>query len=143
MIRRYAIPVLAMLAMGFLVAAPAEAGGTSGAVGVKKNANVIIKNTTATPYYVLVVPDSLAASPKFGAIGTVGWAKKLGAALVNPGATLPYPVPAGAGGIAIFTAGNVPSNQAAPLPAPLAGGAYTVSKGKNVNKKIVAGPAIQ
>ncbi|MEI7782728.1 MAG: hypothetical protein WCJ18_12500 [Planctomycetota bacterium] len=143
MIRKYAIPVLAMLAMGFLVAAPAEAGGTSGAVGVKKNANVIIKNTTATKYYVLVVPDSLASSTKFGTPGTVGWAKKLGAALVNPGATLTYPVPAGAGEIDIFSAVAVPADQSALLPPYSAFGLYTVSKGKNVNKKIVTGPAIQ
>ena len=143
MVRRHALAVLAMLAMGFVVAAPAQAGGTSGAVGVKKNANVKIKNTTSTKYYALVVPSSLAESDKFGEPGTVGWAKKLGAVLVNPGRTVVYPVPAGPGGILIWEAGEVPTNSSAELPEPDADGGYTVRKGKTVTRQIKAGPVIE
>lgn len=143
MIRRFALAALAMVATGLLMAAPAEAGGTSGATGVKKTANVIIKNNTTSQYYVLVTPSSLAGSTKFGTTNTVGWAKKLGAALVNPGSTLVYPVPAGTGAIAITLPANVPASSSATLPTPAATGTYNVAKGKNVNKTIVAGPAIQ
>ncbi len=130
MIRRHAIAALAIAALGLVVAAPAEAGGTSGAVGVKKNANVLIKNTTKNAYYVLVVPSSLAESTKFGTPGTVDWARKLGATLVNGGKTLTYPVPAGPGGVYIWAAGSVPSSPSAELPEPLDVTGYTVAKGK-------------
>lgn len=143
MIRRHAVAVLAMLALGFIVAAPAQAGGTSGAVGVKKNANVKIKNTTSTKYYVLVIPSSLAESSKFGEPGTVGWARKLGAVLVNAGRTVVYPVPAGPGGILIWEADEVPPNGSAELPDPDADGGYNVGKGKTVSRQIKNGPVIE
>ena len=143
MIRRHMIEALALAALAVVVAAPAQAGGTSGAVGVKKNANVVIKNTTTSPYYVLVIPASLAESTKFGTPGTVGWAKKLGAALVNPGATLTYPVPAGPGGAAIWIAGDVPSRANAPLPEPDAEAGYSVARGRRVTRTIKAGPVIE
>jgi hypothetical protein len=143
MIRRHALTALAVLAMGLVVSAPAEAGGTSGAVGVKKNANVIVKNTTTSAYYVLVIPESLDSSTKFGEPGTVGWAKKLGAASVSPGRSLTYPVPAGPGGILIWAPGAVPSDPKADLPDPATGAGYTVNKGKNVTKTIKAGPVIE
>lgn len=145
MIRRHAIAVFAVMAVGLMVAAPAEAGGTSGAVGVKKNANVKIKNNTTTQYYVLVLPQSLVGNPKFGTPNTVGWAKKLGACLVNPGGTVVYPVPAGPGAILLQTGTSVPSNPAATL-TPIGGGDYTVGKGKTVSKTIVSGtsgPVVQ
>ena len=143
MIRRYAVAVFAMLAMGLVVASPAQAGGTAGAVGVKKTAVVNVKNTTAQAYYVLVLPQAIALNPKFGAPNTVGWAKKLGGVLVNPGKTIPYPVPAGAGAVVIFNPGPLPADPNAPLPAaadfPVA---YTVAKGKTITKTIAAGPVI-
>lgn len=142
MMRRHALAALAVLAMGLVVSAPAEAGGTSGAVGVKKTANVKIKNNTTSPYYVLVVPDSLASSTKFGTIGTVGWAQKLGAVVVNPGATVVYPVPNGTGSIGILPPASVPASLTATLPLPTATGTYTVGKGKTVSKTINAGPVI-
>lgn len=143
MIRRYAISTLAVLAMGFVVAAPAEAGGSTGAVGIKKNATVIVKNTTTAPYYVLVVPDSLLTSTKFGTFGTVGWAKKLGGTLLNPGRTLSYPVPAGPGQIGIIDPALIVSNPAAIIPASAASGFYSFSKGKTVTKTVKPGPVIQ
>jgi hypothetical protein len=143
MIRRYALAALAVMVMGVVASAPAEAGGTSGAAGVKKNANVIVKNTTKSAYYVLVVPDSLAGSTKFGTPGTVGWAKKLGATSVSPGNSVVYPVPAGPGELVIWAPGDVPSNPNAGLPAPTTGALYTVKKGKNVTKTIKAGPVIE
>lgn len=142
MIRRHVLSALALVAMGFMVAAPAEAGGTSGAVGVKKNATVLVKNTSTSPWYVLVVPESLLTSTKFGTFGTVGWAKKLGAALVNPGSTLAYPVPAGPGLIAAVDPSYVSANPSTPIVAGTEG-SYTVAKGKTVTKIIKAGPVIE
>lgn len=138
MIRRHAVAILAMLAMGLVVSARAEAGATGGAVGVKKTANVIIKNNTSNPYYVLVVPSALAESTKFGTPNTVGWARKLGAVLVNPGKQVTYPVPAGVGGIGVYAPGDYIKNPAASLPDPDATGGYEVAKGKKVTKTINA-----
>jgi len=139
MIRRHSLLVLATLALGFLVAAPAEAGGTSGAVGVKKNATVRVKNATTSPYYVLVLPDSLADSTKFGAPGTVGWARKLGAVLVNPGQTVAYPVPAGLGIVLWTNPALVPTSPSAELPEPTGSTDYSVGRGKTVTKTITSG----
>lgn len=136
MIRRNVIAGLAVLALGLVVAAPAEAGGTAGAVGVKKNATVKVKNDTAGSLYVLVLPESLATSKKFGEPGTVGWAKNLGAVLVNAGSTVNYPVPAGPGGIAWMDPELVPSSSNAFLPEPEGEIGYTVKKGKTVKKTI-------
>jgi len=141
MIRRHVISGLAILALGLVVTAPAQAGGTAGAVGVKKTATVIVKNTTTTKYYVLVVPESLGSKPTFGGYnaGTVGWAQKLGAVLVNGKSQVSYPVPAGPGGIAWVLPESVPTSLTAPLPAPPVGTAsYTVAKGKTVTKSISA-----
>lgn len=137
MIRRHAISGLAVLALGLMVAASAEAGGTSGAVGVKKNATVLVKNGTTAPLYVLVVPGSLATSDKFGEIGTVGWAKNLGAVLVNAGSTVAYPVPAGPGVITYCDPDDVSPDPSDDLPTPSGPPInYTVAKGKTVKKTI-------
>jgi len=137
MIRRQVVTGLAVLALGLAVAAPAEAGGTSGAVGVKKNATVRITNGTKDKLYVLVVPSSLAESTKFGTSGTVGWAKKLGAVLVNPGSSVSYPVPAGPGGIVWFKAESIKGvKDSTPLPEPQGDMEYTVKKGQTVRKTI-------
>ena len=143
MIRRSALSALAVLAMGFLVAAPAEAGGSSGAKGIKKNATVLVKNTSTAPYYVLVVPESLLTSTKFGTYGTVGWAKNLGGTLVNPGSTLAYPVPAGPGVIGILDPALIVPNPEAIIPVAAASGIYSVGKGKTVTKTIKPGPVVQ
>jgi len=139
MIRRNVISGLAILALGLVVTAPAEAGGTAGAVGVKKTATVIVKNTTTTPYYVLVVPQSLGSKPSFGgySAGTVGWAQKLGGVLVNGKSQVSYPVPAGPGGIAWLLPSSLPTSPTATLPPPAGTLEYTVSKGKTVTKSIV------
>ncbi|NDC63054.1 MAG: hypothetical protein EBZ59_03515 [Planctomycetia bacterium] len=136
MIRRHVLSGLAVLAIGLVVAAPAEAGGTAGASGVKKNATVIVKNATTTSYYVLVVPQSLITSTKFGTPGTVGWAKKLGGVLVNKNSQVAYPVPAGPGVIAWILPANVPANPNAELGEPEGALEYTVAKGKTVTKTI-------
>lgn len=138
MIRRHVISGLAILALGLVVTAPAEAGGTAGAVGVKKTATVIVKNATTTQYYVLVVPQSLGTKPTFGGYnaGTVGWAQKLGAVLVNGKSQVSYPVPAGPGGVAWLLPSAVPTSPTATLPLPAGSTTYTVSKGKTVTKTI-------
>lgn len=139
MIRRHVISGLAILALGLVVTAPAEAGGTAGAVGVKKTATVIVKNTTNTKYYVLVVPQSLGTKPKFGGYnaGTVGWGQKLGAVLVNGKSQVSYPVPAGPGEIAWVLPEDVSKDLNAPLPPPEGTLEYKVSKGRTVTKSIV------
>jgi len=140
MIRRHVISGLAILALGLVVTAPAEAGGTAGAAGVKKTATVIVKNKTTTAYYVLVVPESLGSKPTFGGYdaGTVGWAQKLGAVLVNGKSQVSYPVPAGPGEIAWVLPGDVSKDPNADLPEPEGFLDYKVSKGKTVTKSILA-----
>lgn len=143
MIRKHAVMALAVLALGLVVAAPAEAASTGGAGGVKKNATVKVKNDTKDPYYVLVVPQSLATSTKYGTPGTVGWAKKLGGVLVNPGRTITYPVPSGPGALAIIAPDLLPTKNKAQLPPPAAEGGYDVGAGRVVSKTIAAGPVIK
>lgn len=136
MIRRHVVTALAVVALGFAVTAPAQAGGTGGAVGVKKTANIKIKNTTGTAYYVVVVP------PGFDDPNTPKQAKRLGAYLLNPGKTVVYPVPNGNGEIGIIEADQVPPGQNDPLPSPDATQGYGVKRGGWVYAKIVGGPSI-
>jgi hypothetical protein len=149
MIRKHAFVALAALAFGLLVAAPAEAGGgvvnSTGAVGIKKNATVRIINNTTSPYYVLVLPNELAGSPQFGAIGTLGWANKLGGTLVNPGRTLNYPVPTGPGEIWVFLPKDLPNSSAGVMPFlnTKAFGFYDVAPGGVITKRIQPGPVIE
>lgn len=137
--RRHACTFLAAVALGLIIGSPAHAGGTSGAVGVKKTATVMVKNKTNTPYYLVVVP------PGFNVPATVGQAKRLGAVLVNGNKSMPYPVPAGAGTIFICDPQLVDAkNPNAPLPFPPAADiGYAVARGKVANYRIVAGPVLQ
>lgn len=143
MIRKHAVMAIAILGFGLLAAAPAQAGGTSGAVGVKKNATVRVRNASPAPYYVLVLPDSLDKSTGFGKPGTLGWAKKLGGVLVNPGVTIPYPVPAGPGTLFLVEPADLPARNSDQLPPPAAEARYTVAKGRVITRTIVAGPIIR
>jgi hypothetical protein len=143
MIRKHAVMAIAMLGFGLMVASPAQAGGTSGAAGVKKTATVRVRNASPTPYYVLVLPNSLAASTQFGTPGTLGWAKKLGGVLVNPGVTIPYPVPAGPGTLYLLEPADLPAKNSAPLPPPAAQEPYNVAKGRVITKTIGSGPIIK
>jgi hypothetical protein len=135
MIRRHILSVLALVALGAVVAAPAQAGGPSGAVGVKKTANIKIKNVGATDTYVVVVPQGLA--PPI----TVSDAKRLGAVLrpANSAAIF-YPVPSGNGVIAVIKASDVP--QSGVLPPPDDAVVYSVGKGKIAYAKITTGPNV-
>jgi len=76
MIRRHILSALALVALAAVVAAPAQAGGTSGAVGVKKTANVKIKNVGSTNTYVVIIPQGFAAPRPACSPGTRGrgWA---------------------------------------------------------------------
>jgi len=137
MILRKVLMAVAVMALGVAVASPAQAGGTGGAVGVKKTANLQVKNGTATGYYLVAVPSSLKAPT------TVGEAKKLGGVLVNAGKTIVYPVPNGKGQLAIIDSKLIdPSKDDAPLPPAAAKEDYSVAKGKMKSYKIVAGPDI-
>jgi hypothetical protein len=135
MIRRHILSALALVALAAVVAAPAQAGGTSGAVGVKKTANVKIKNVGSTNTYVVVIPQGLAAPV------TVNDAKRLGAIMrpANSGAIF-YPVPSGNGVIAVIDAASVPSSGV--LPPPDDAVAYSVGKGKIAYAKITTGPNV-
>lgn len=137
MIRRHFLTALAVVAMGFVVAAPARAGGTGGAVGVKKTANVKIQNVGTIPTYVVIVPQGLAPP------ATVADAKRLGAILLAPGSRpVYYPVPSGNGAIAVINATLVPMT--GPLPPPSDVEFFTVGKGKIVYAKIFSpGPTVQ
>ena len=131
MIRRHILSALALVALAAVVAAPAQAGGTSGAVGVKKTANVKIKNVGSTNTYVVVIPQGLAVND----------AKRLGAIMrpANSGAIF-YPVPSGNGVIAVIDAASVPSSGV--LPPPDDAVAYSVGKGKIAYAKITTGPNV-
>lgn len=130
---RHVVSALAVLALGLIVTAPASAGGTSGAVGVKKNANVRIKNSTQTAYYVVVVPSTLQEPT------TSYQAKRLGAFLMNPGKTVMYPVPAGQGVIYALAGTSVPTDPYATLPVwDATSPEYTVSRGRTQNATIVS-----
>lgn len=135
MIRRHILSALALVALAAVVAAPAQAGGPSGAVGVKKTANIKIKNVGATDTYVVVVPQGLA--PPI----TVSDAKRLGAVLrpANSGAIF-YPVPSGNGVIAVINAADVPQSGVLPLPDDAV--VYSVGKGKIAYAKITTGPNV-
>ena len=88
MLRRNLIACLAVVALGFLVASPAQAGATAGAVGVKKTANVKLQNVGAIATYVVIVPQGLPTPI------TVADAKRLGAVLLAPSSrAIFYPVP--------------------------------------------------
>lgn len=132
MIRRHILSALALVALAAVVAAPAQAGGTSGAVGVKKTANVKIKNVGSTNTYVVVIPQGLAAPV------TVNDAKRLGAIMrpANSGAIF-YPVPSGNG---VIDAASVPSSGVLPPPDDTVG--YSVGKGKIAYAKITTGPNV-
>lgn len=136
MLRRKVLAALAVVAIGFLVASPAQAGATGGAVGVKKTANVKIQNVGVIPTFVVVIP------PGFGPPITVADAKRLGAVLLAPSSrAIFYPVPSGAGTIAIIDASLVP--QTGLLPAPSDSVGYAVGKGKIAYAKIFSpGPTV-
>jgi hypothetical protein len=136
MIRRQILSVLAVAALAAVIAVPAQAGGTSGAVGVKKTANVKIKNGGATDTYVVVIPDGFAPPV------TVNDAKRLGA-ILRPAASAAifYPVPAGGGTIAVINASDVPSSGILPPPDDTVN--YTVGKGKIAYAKIWTGPIVE
>jgi len=144
MVHRFVMVACAMVALGLMVASPAQAGGGSavsspGAAGVKKPSTVKLKNNSTTTYFVLVSSTANLAEPtKFGTPGTVAWAKKLGAVNVGGGQTVTYPVPAGAGEIGIWDAKNVPQSGALPLP-PDSVSPYTVGSGKTAKWQITAG----
>ncbi len=144
MMKRFTFVACAVVALGLMVASPAEAGGGStvssgGAVGVKKPSTVKIKNNSGSAWYVGILPNSLAGNPKFDPARVAG-AKNLGGKLLNPGVTLVYPVPSGAGTIAIYVPALVPAS--GPMPPPAATGSYSVPSGKTANRKIAAGPVI-
>lgn len=135
MIRRHILSALALVAFAALVAAPAQAGGTSGAVGVKKTANVKIQNVGSTNTYVVVIPQGFAPPV------TVNDAKRIGAILrpANSRAIF-YPVPAGNGIIAVIDATSVPPSGV--LPPPDETVAYAVARGKIAYAKITTGPNV-
>ena len=136
MLRRNLIACLAVVALGFLVASPAQAGATAGAVGVKKTANVKLQNVGAIATYVVIVPQGLPTPI------TVADAKRLGAVLLAPSSrAIFYPVPSGNGTIAVIDATNVPPTGLLPPPDDTAN--YSVKKGTIAYAKIFSpGPTV-
>ena len=136
MIRRHIISMLSVAALAAVTTVPAQAGGTSGAVGVKKTATIKIQNVGATDTYVVVIPNGFAPPV------TVNDAKRLGA-ILRPAASAAifYPVPSGGGTIAVIDAGDVPSSGVLPPPDDTVN--YTVRKGKIAYAKIRTGPTVE
>lgn len=136
MLRRHSIAMLAVAALGLFATAPAHAGGTAGAVGVKKTANVKIQNVGTIPTYVVIVPQGLATPV------TVRDAKRLGAILLGASSRpIFYPVPSGGGTIAVIDATLVPPTGV--LPPPSATVNYSVGRGKIAYARIFSpGPTV-
>jgi len=122
------VAVMAILATGFLTADHAEAGG--GAVGVKKTANVKIRNTCSEAAYVWVVPKGFAEPT------TVAEAKKLGAIML-PAKSGPkfYPIPAGQVKVYVAPADLVPMDGVLPPATDIH--TYTVPRGGVVYAEVV------
>lgn len=148
MIRRHAIAAVAVAMMGLVAAAPAEAGFPTvsyGATGLKKNANVRLRNTTTKAYFVVITPNEYAGKGQLGGYnaGTVGFARNLGGILVNPGASVLYPVPAGTGIAEIYLPSDVQiNNWYSFMPADLDFNPYTVAGGGTTTLRITPGPLI-
>jgi hypothetical protein len=96
MIRRYAVATLAIVALGFLVAAPAEAGGGSG--GTKKTATIRVKGAAAGNG-LAVIPLTSAPSPATVAswVGNLAAFQAAGGVIVNPNQVVAFKVAPGVG----------------------------------------------
>jgi hypothetical protein len=96
MIRRYAVAALAVMAMGFMVAAPAEAGGGGG--GTKKTATIRVRGAAAGNG-IAVIPLTSAPSPATVAswVGNLAAFQAAGGVIVNPNQVVPFKVAPGVG----------------------------------------------
>ena len=97
MIRRYAVAVLAVMAVGFMVAAPAEAGG-GGTGGTKKTATIRVKGAAAGNG-LAVIPLTSAPSPATVAswVGNLAAFQAAGGVIVNPDQVVAFKVAPGVG----------------------------------------------
>lgn len=96
MIRRYAVASLAVMALGFLVAAPAEAGGGGG--GAKKTATIRVKGFTSGNG-MAVIPLTSAPAPATIAswVGNLAAFQAAGGQIVNPNQVVAFKVAPGVG----------------------------------------------
>lgn len=93
MIRRYAVAVMAMVALGFVVVAPAQAGGGGGA---KKTVTMRIKNTsTVANVSIGVLPYLPTAN-----IADLAGLASLGGVVLNPGQITQFKYAPGASTVA-------------------------------------------
>ncbi|MEI6239435.1 MAG: hypothetical protein WCR51_03525 [Planctomycetia bacterium] len=129
MIRRYAVAALAVLAVGFLVAAPAEAGGG----GAKKNSTIRVKGAAAGNG-IAVIPLQAVPAPATVAswVGNLAAFQAAGGRIVNPNQVVSFSVPSGLGVMAVANANfaNVGDFNT---------GAYKADAGKTGYMKITAG----
>jgi hypothetical protein len=95
MIRRYAVATLAIVALGFLVAAPAEAGGGG---GTKKTATIRVKGAAAGNGLAVIALTS-APSPATVAswVGNLAAFQAAGGQIVNPNQVVAFKVAPGVG----------------------------------------------
>jgi hypothetical protein len=91
MIRKFAVAV-AILAVGFIVAAPAQAGGSSGA---KKSATLRARNIADAAVYAFALPNGTAAPT------TASGAQALGAKQIPVAGIGNFPVAPGAGAFVV------------------------------------------
>ena len=98
MIRRYAIGLLALVAIGF-VAAPAEAGG--GGTGTKRSVSIKTSNLTAGEVCVFSLTEKQAAAGTFPT-SVKDAQKNFGGVVITAGKSKTVKVPAGKGVLAAF-----------------------------------------
>lgn len=132
MIRRYAVAALAVMALGFLVAAPAEAGG-GGTGGAKKNSTIRVKGAAAGNG-IAVIPLQAVPSPATVAswVGNLAAFQAAGGRIVNPNQVVSFPVPAGTGVMAVANANFANAGD-------FGLGAYKADAGKTGYMQITAG----
>jgi hypothetical protein len=119
MIRKIALAV-AVLAVGFVVAAPAQAGGSGS--GAKKTATLRARNIADAAVYAFALPNGTAAPT------TASGAQALGAKQIPVAGVGNFPV---APGVGIFQAGWASyATAAAPALPPRNGTAYSAVAGK-------------
>jgi hypothetical protein len=105
MIRRYAIGLLALVAIGF-VAAPAEAGG--GNAGTKRSVSIKTSNLTAGDVCVFGMTEKQAtANPPVLPKSVKDAQKNFGGVVIPAGKAKTVKVPAGKGVLGAFDVGNV------------------------------------
>lgn len=104
MIRRRAVSAMAMIALGFLVAVPAQAGGFSGGKARAQTVTMRIRNATSVVYQALNGNSNaigvLSYVPAVTTISDVATLQRLGGVVLNPGQITQFKYVPGAASVA-------------------------------------------